>query len=287
MNTQRDQALASQLAASSISSAIEPKSPYVLEGADRVLRMLDAFSTETPELRLTDLSERLGIPKSQALRIATTLEQSNYLTRDPETKRYRLGMRLFSLGIVVEQTLNLKRIAQTAFQELADVTKETVGLFVADRDGAICVDTRESPKGLRVFGQIGRRMPWNAGASGKVALAFLPEHERQEILNRNAFRRYTDRTITDPDILRGLLGQIRDSGYHVGVGDLDEDVLGIGAPIFSHTGNLTGAISLSAPIARAPDSELPRLIDLVTGAASAISRQLGFDAAEPRRHIAD
>jgi IclR family acetate operon transcriptional repressor len=240
--------------------------------------MLDAFTTETPELRLTDLSERLGIPKSQALRIATTLERSNYLTRDPETKRYRLGMRLFSLGIVVEQTLNLKRIAQSAFQALADVSTETVGLFVADRDGAVCVDIRESPKRLRVFGQLGRRMPWNAGASGKVSLAFLPERDRDEILNRHEFSRYTDRTITDPAILRGLLTKIRESGYHVGVGDLDEDVLGIGAPIFSHDGKLAGAISLSAPIARAPDSELPRLIGLVTDTASTISRRLGFNA---------
>ncbi|CAN5492696.1 IclR family transcriptional regulator [soil metagenome] len=275
MSTQQ-QTSALSMPASTAATA-EPKSPYVLEGADRVLRMLDAFTIETPELRLTDLSERLGIPKSQALRIATTLEQSNYLTRDPETKRYRLGMRLFSLGVVVEQTLNLKRIAQSAFQELADVSTETVGLFVADRDGAVCVDIRESPKRLRVFGQLGRRMPWNAGASGKVALAFLPEHDRDEILNRNAFRRYTDRTITDPDVLRTLLVQIRDSGYHVGVGDLDEDVLGIGAPIFIHDGKLAGAISLSAPIARAPDSELPRLIGLVTDTASTISRRLGFD----------
>lgn len=277
MSTQ-DHTSALPMAADSTSPATESKSPYVLEGADRVLRMLDAFTTEAPELRLTDLSERLGIPKSQALRIATTLEQSNYLTRDPETKRYRLGMRLFSLGVVVEQSLDLKRIAQTAFQELADISSETVGLFAVDRDGAVCVDIRESPKRLRVFGQLGRRMPWNAGASGKIALAFLPEHDREEILRRHPFRRYTDRTITDPDVLRALLVQIRYSGYHVGIGDLDEDVLGIGAPIFSYGGRLAGAISLSAPIARAPDSELPRLIDLVTGTASTISRRLGFDA---------
>jgi DNA-binding IclR family transcriptional regulator len=253
-------------------------SPYFLEGADRVLRLLDAFTAEAPELRLTDLGERLGIPKSQALRIASTLEHGNYLIRDPETKRYRLGMRLFSLGMLVERTLDLKRIAQPTMDELAAATEETVGLFVIDRDGPICVDVRESPKGLRVFAQVGRRMPWNAGASGKLALAFLPEFERESILDAGDFHRFTDRTVVDPDRLREETARIKAQGYHVGVGDLSENAIGIAAPIYSHSGRLAGTLSLSAPYDRAPEAVQPKLIDLVSAAAAAVSRQLGFDS---------
>jgi len=254
--------------------------PYFLEGADRVLRLLDAFTSETPELRLTDLSERLGIPKSQALRIASTLEHGNYLIRDPETKRYRLGMRLFSLGMLVERTLDLKRIARPSLQELADTTQETIGLFAIDRDGPICVDVRESPKGLRVFAQIGRRMPWNAGASGKLSFAFLPEIEREAILETGAFHRFTDRTIVDVDQLREELATIRAQGYHMGIGDLSENAFGVAAPIFDHNGRFVGAISLSAPFDRAPREIWLPLAELVTTAADSISHQLGFGPAE-------
>lgn len=264
-------------------SAAKTASPYFLEGADRVLRLLDAFTPETPELRLTDLSERLGIPKSQALRIATTLEHSNYLNRDPETKRYRLGLRLFTLGMLVERTLDLKQIAQPALQELADTTQETVGLFAIDRDGPICIDVRESPKGLRVFAQIGRRMPWNAGASGKLSFAFLPEAEREEILKTGSFRRFTDRTIVDSDQLREELAAIRAQGYHMGIGDLSENAFGVAAPIFGHDGRFVGAISLSAPFDRAPKEIWLRLAELVTDAASAISLRFGFDSAKSNR----
>ena len=62
-------------------------SPYFLEGVDRVMKVLDCFSLETPELRLTDLSERLGMPKTQVLRIVSTLEAGGYLSRDERTKR--------------------------------------------------------------------------------------------------------------------------------------------------------------------------------------------------------
>ncbi len=252
------------------------ENPYFLESVERVMRVLDSFTAETPELRLTDLSERLGIPKPQVMRIASTLEQGNYLERDPETKRYRLGVRLLVLGTQVRQTLDLSQVAQPLVQQLADTTRETIGLFVPDRLGVVCIDVRESPMGLRVFAQPGRRMPWNAGASGKIILAFLPDTERERILSQTTLRQFTERTITDPDRLRDLLSTIRANGYHVGVGDLDDGALGIGAPIFDHDGRITGAVSLSAPISRAPEAERPHLIELVTDCCRAISSQLGY-----------
>jgi DNA-binding IclR family transcriptional regulator len=258
----------------------EMQSPYFLESVDRVMRLLDAFTAESPELRLTDLSERLDLPKSQVLRIASTLESGNYLERDPESKRYRLGVRLFTLGMVMQQSLSLKRVAQPAVQDIADASLETIGLFVPDRFGPICIDVRESPKGLRVFAQPGRRMPWNAGASGKIILAFMPEVERERVLRTAEFRSFTPRTITDSAQLRIVLEEIRSNGYHIGVSDLDEDALGIGAPILQHDGHIAGAISISAPISRAPETLWPDLIELVTTHCAAISKQLGFERNE-------
>lgn len=260
---------------------------YFLESVDRVMKVLDAFTVETPELRLTDLSERLGIPKPQVLRIVSTLETGGYLVRDAETKRYRLGIQIFHLGMVVRQGLDLRRAAQPHLQELAAETHETVGVFVADLHGPICIDVIESPKGLRVFAQPGRRMPWNAGTSAKVILAHLPPDQREVILARADFKRYTARTITDPDRLREVLAEIRRNGYHVGVRDLDEDALGVAAPIFDHDAHVAGAISVSAPVSRASEEEVGRFIDLVCAAAGEISRQLGHAAQTPVAAAAD
>lgn len=249
--------------------------PYMLESVVRVMNVLEAFTAERPELRLTDLSEALGMPKPQVLRIASTLEQGGFLERDPDTKRYRLGIRLLTLGMLVQRTLSLRDVAQPWVDQLADETHETIGLFIPDRSGPICVEVRQSPRALRVFAEPGRRMPWNAGASGKVILAFLPEAERERVLNTTTFRAFTERTITDPAQLRTLLDTIRRDGFHVGVGDLNVGALGIGAPVFDHHGRIAGAISLSAPNDRAPEHEWPRLIDLVKSCCEEISRQLG------------
>lgn len=249
---------------------------YFLESVDRVMKVLNAFTIETPELRLTDLSERLGIPKPQVLRIVSTLETGGYVARDPETKRYRLGIQMFHLGMIVRQGLDLRRVAHPLLQQLVDDTHETAGVFIVDPLGPLCIDFIDSPKGLRVFAQLGRRMPWNAGTSAKVVLAFLPETQREAILMRGEFKRYTHQTITDPDQLRDVLSEIRQLGYHVGRGDLDVDAIGVAAPIFDHDGHVSGAISLSAPLSRAAEPDMERFTVLVCAAATEISRRLGY-----------
>ncbi len=261
-----------------MSDAVMPTT-YFLASVDRVMQVLDAFTSETPELRLTDLSDRLGIPKPQVLRIAATLERGGYLNRDPDTKRYRLGIRLFQLGMLVRQQIDLRRVAQPCLRTLADETLETVGLFVPDATGPICIDVIESPKGLRVFAQLGRRMPWNAGTSAKVILAFLPEERRERILARGNFERYTARTITEAPELRAVLDEIRRTGYHLGIGDLDEHAIGVAAPIFDDGETIAGAISVAAPVTRLSEDDLPWLIDRVRQTAATISRQLGHHPA--------
>ncbi len=248
---------------------------YFLEGVDRVMKVLDCFTRETPELRLTDLSERLGIAKAPLLRILSTLEAGSYVSRDPVTKRYRLGVRLFHLGMIVRQQMDLRAIAQPELRRLAELTGETAALFVPDPQGPICIDVIQSSKAMRVFAQLGSRMPWNAGTSPKVILAYLPEAERERILAETRFERFTEFTVTDPDRIREILCEIRRVGYHVGVRDLDVDALGIGAPILDDSGQIAGAIGVAAPAVRLPESEIAPMIALVRGATTEISRLLG------------
>jgi DNA-binding IclR family transcriptional regulator len=249
-----------------------------LESVERVMSMLDIFEGAGSELRLTDLSERLGISKPQALRMASTLEQGGYLTRDPETKRYRLGLRLFMLGMAVQRQMDLRRVAQPVLRELASETGETVGLFIPDHAGPVCVDVIDSQHGLRVFAQQGRRMPWNAGVSAKVILAFMTEAEREQILSTTQFRQYTDRTITDPRVLRTLLAGIRADGYYVGPPDLDPGITGIAGPVLDHRGAVAGALAVSAPVSRMTDAVIPALVRVIRDACRKTSCQLGYPA---------
>ena len=250
---------------------------YFLESVDRVMKVLDAFETEGQELRLTDLSVRLGMPKPQVLRIVSTLQTGGYIERDPVTKRYRLGLRIFQLGMVVRQQMSLRRIAQPVLRYLAEQTHETVALFRADPTGAICIDVIESPKGLRIFAQEGRRMPWNAGAAGKAILANLPPADQEAILAHAPFEQFTPTTATEEDDLRRVLAEILDHGYAISDGDLDPDAMGVSAAVLDASHRVAGALSIGGPKSRMADEDLPQLIDLVCRGAAEISRGLGYD----------
>jgi DNA-binding IclR family transcriptional regulator len=249
---------------------------YFVESVDRVMKVLDCFTPDSPELRLTDLSQRLGISKASLLRIVSTLEAGSYLTRDPGTKRYRLGVRLFHLGMIVRHQMDLRSLAQPELRRLAALTGETAALFAPDPLGPICIDVVQSSKAMHVYARLGSRMPWHAGTSPKVILAYLPEEERERILTRDEFERFTEHTVTDPARIRDILDDIRRRGYHVGVRDLDADALGIGAPIFNDAGQIAGAIAVAAPVVRLPDTEIGPMIDLVRTATAEISRLLGY-----------
>ena len=249
---------------------------YCLQSVENVIKVLDCFSFARPEQRLTDISRCAGISKPQAFRILTTLEFGNYVIRDPQSKLYRLGLRLFQLGAIAADQMDLRRVAQPILQNVAEMTHETIRLIVADDHGPICVSMVQSPKSVRVYAQLGDRMPWNAGTSGKVILAFLDEADRERILAREVFRKYTDHTIDDPSELQSELISIRKRGFHVNeTGDFIEETRGVAAPIFDAGGQVVGAIGLAAPASRWIDDSEERFIKLIIDAAVEMTRQIG------------
>ena len=251
-----------------------PTSQYQLESVERALRVLDCFSEETPELRLVDIGRMLGISKVQALRLASTLEANGFLSRDPRTKYYRLGLRLFQLGMIVQQQSDLQRIAHPFLHELVVKTGETARLMVPHPLGPTCLDLVESPRQFRVFGKLGGPRPWHAGTSTKLLLAYQPEEKQDEVL-AGSLVQFTSETTTDPALLREQMEQIRRDGFHVSSNDIEEGGTAIAAPIFDRSGEVAGAISVSGPTDRIVATGIEQVLRLVRASAGDVSRSLG------------
>lgn len=250
-------------------------SQYLLESVERAIRVLDCFTHGSPELRLIDISRRLEISKVQALRIAKTLENDGLLTRDPRTKYYRLGMRLFQLGMIVQRQSDLQRIAHPFLQELVAQSGETARLMVPDSRGPTCIDLVESPRRYKVFGKLGGPSPWHAGTSTKLLLAYQPAESREAVLS-GPLQKFTEHTTTDPEEIRAQLKVIREQGYHISASDIEEDATAIAAPIFDRSGVVVGAISVSGPTYRIEKTGEESVLRWVLGATNVISRSLGY-----------
>ncbi len=224
-----------------------------------------------------DISRTLCISKVQALRLATTLEMNGFLTRNPRTKYYRLGLRLFQLGTVAQQQSEVQWIAHPFLHELVVKTGETARLMVPHPLGPTCIDLVESPRQRRVFGKLGGPNVWYAGASPKVLLAYQSEQAIDEILSQ-PLEAFTNETKTNPEHVREQLIRIRSEGYFVSKSEIERGAIGIAAPIFDRSGEAVGAISVSGPTERVEETGVENVLQWVRAAAGDVSRSLGYGA---------
>jgi IclR family KDG regulon transcriptional repressor len=95
----------------------------------------------------------------------------------------------------------------------------------------------------------------HAGGGSKVVLAYANDDVRNAVLD-GPLERYTNATITDATHLQSLLDTIRTDGYHVAIGDIDEDAFSVAAPIRDHADEVVAALSIAGPTSRLDDEAL-------------------------------
>jgi DNA-binding IclR family transcriptional regulator len=240
----------------------------------KAMKVLRLFSPLRRDIGVVEAAELLGTSKSNASRWLSSMERAGFLAREGGNGRYRLSMALASLGDLARQSTSLQRLARPALERLTAATGETSDLVVLEGREAVNVDMVESPKPVKLVGWLGRRLPLHATASGKALLAWMNPAEARALL-RLPLERYTDTTTTTLDALLGELAGIRERGYAVAWGELEEDLVGIAAPVRDHQGMVVGVVTVGAPLSRVPPESVASLAERVVEAADSVSAQLG------------
>lgn len=249
---------------------IEPSSVKTI---DRLVEILDCFSSQQPDWSLTELSARLRVPKSSLHRFLVALETHSILRRDPRDRRWRLGYRPLIWGRLAAAHSGLRLIARPVMEELAAETGETVLLTLYDDFAVICVEKVDSAHEVRLAIEVGSRRPPHAGASSKVLMAYLPEAEIETIIARGLPKLCT-RTITDPDELRAELDRIRTQGYAISQEETDIGAWGVATPIQDLNGEVIAAIGIAGPLFRLTDERVEDYVERCRQAARRISDAL-------------
>jgi IclR family transcriptional regulator, KDG regulon repressor len=248
---------------------------YRIQAIERAVSILNAFSPEDPELGVTELAERLGLHKSTVHRFMVNLDAAGLVERNPRTGRYRLGLRIFELGGLVMQQMNLWDEALPFLEGLVHDTGETGHLAVLDGGEAIYIERVEARRALRVPSAIGRGYPAHATNLGKVLLADLARERVEAIVADRGLAAYTPHTITDLPRLEAELERIRALGYAVDNEEYDEGLRCIGAPVRDHSGHVVAALGIGGPVTRITPDRVDPLAELVMTAARGLSRRLG------------
>jgi IclR family transcriptional regulator, acetate operon repressor len=253
----------------------ERESGTLIQSVQRATRLLKAFDSGPAELGVMELSRRVDLHKSTVSRLLATLESEGLIERVPETDKYRLGFMLMRLAGQVTHFGDVREAARPMLVELTERSRETVHLAVLDGDDVVNIEQISGPHLVREGNWVGRRTPLNCVANGKALLAFQPEATIARVL-AGPLPRYTERTIADPARLRRDLAQARERGYAQALGEIEEGLNAVAAPIRDAAGAVVAAVSVSGPAYRVTADRIPELGALVVGAAAKISARLGF-----------
>ncbi len=247
-----------------------------IQSLERALNILSLFTENKMEWGITEISKALGLQKSTVHRLVSTLEEQGFLRQEQATSRYLLGLKFLALSNVTIASLDVRKVALPWMEKLRSEVGETVHLGVLDDGEVISIETAKTWQTLRPAFDIGKRAPLYCTAVGKAIMAFLSEDEIERIINVCGLKKFTERTITEPEALKAQLAEVRRLGYSVDNMEHEEGIRCVGAPIRDYTGAVVASLSISGPSLRIKMERVPELSRLVKDAAAKISAELGY-----------
>jgi len=251
------------------------KETPLVRAVDHALQLLSCY-TEKEEMGVTELSKKLGLHKNNVFRILATLEFRGYIEQNKKTEGYRLGPKIFELGLIFKYQMGLIKHAKPIMEEIVKRHNETVYLGVLRDIYAIYIDNVETTHTVRVVSRVGSQIPAYASAIGKVQLAYLPSDEMERLLRDRKLKAYTDKTITDKNLLMEELKKVAEEGYALDNEEFEKDVRCVAAPIRDYTRWVVAGLSISGPAFRMNDEAMPQLIETAKWGALQISKSLGY-----------
>jgi DNA-binding IclR family transcriptional regulator len=245
-----------------------------VRAVERSLGVLLCFSQEDPVLSLTQIAERVGIPKSTGYRLLATLESKRFVSRDRATGNYRLGFRLIELAALVSRHAELERCVQPHLHRLSAECGETVDLAILDGTHVVYLQVVESAQRVRIAAEVGHRLPVFCTATGRAFMAYLPDEQVHTILNEGltGYTAYTRLTLPD---LWAAVQAARTQGFAMSEQEYEQDINAVAAPILDANKYPVAVIAVVGPSYRLTRERMSLLGPVVRATAEAIARELG------------
>lgn len=220
--------------------------------AERVFAIADAFE-RGDELTLSEVARRANLPPSTAHRLLAEWVAWGGLVRGDDG-RYRVGMKLWRLGVRQPTARRLREVARPYLEDLLEATGEHVHLAVRDGLGVVYLERLSGPGAVRVISDVGSRLPLHATGVGLVLLAYAPPEVFAEVLAEPP-RKFLPNTLTGEAELRSRLAAIRSMGVSRSVEELTRGAFSVAAPVRDSAGDVVAAVSIIAHAERADEPQ--------------------------------
>jgi IclR family pca regulon transcriptional regulator len=220
----------------------------VVNSLAKGLRILEAFSAERPELTLSEVASRAGLDPGTAFRMLNTLVMLGYLSRIPESKRFRLTLKVVDLGLHAIARADLREIARPILRSIVGEVNEAASLGVLD--GADILYVERVRAGLTRIGvdiRIGTTIPAFWSTIGEAFLAYLPKAELARVLSMTPRAGAFPHKPMNRAEIEERLASVREDGYALRDSYFGSGLRVLAVPVLDIDGYPLAAISVAVP----------------------------------------
>ena len=239
---------------------MENKNP--IQVADRLFQTMEILA-DTGPVSLAELQTHLPLNKSTLHRLLASLIYMGYANQDKDGK-YFLSFKLLTLSGKLLSHMDILDAIRPCLKELAEHTGETVHFVRLDGDMAIYIAKESSCRNsVRMVSRVGSRIPLYCSGVGKSLLSSMTPEEICHYWQHAEIRKFTENTITSPDVMEQALQQIKQTQYALDDEEHEPGVRCIAVSIPWYDKTARYALSISAPVNRMPYQRIDELATLL------------------------
>jgi len=244
-----------------------------IRAVERALDVLSCFSSKTPDLSMTQISELTNMNKSTVHRLLATLEERRFVQRDPLTGRYQPGNRLLHMAFLTLDRNSIREIAAPFMQRLNEMHRETITLSTLDDLDMVYIDVLESPQSVKLAAKPGQRLPVFCTASGKVVMAYSNDDFVKQVLEQE-LPQYTPFTIRDLETTFHIMDLVRERGFAYSEQEFEEGINAVAAPILGKNNSPIASIAVAGPAYRLTVERMLSIGPSVASIAVELSKEI-------------
>ena len=248
----------------------------VVQSIAKACMILRCFESKT-EMGISEIAHDMDMSKSTVYGLVNTLTIYGFLDQVDQSNKYRLGLKLFELGNLVQQRLDVRQEARPWCQLLAEKYRTTVHLATHSDGEIIYIDkVSSSDSSIVIYSQVGKRAPMHCTGLGKTLLAYMPDDYLEQFIFSRPLEKFTKNTITSKDKLLEELKKVEKQAYAIDNEEIELGLICVSVPIFDSMPVPSIALSVSFHYGRFWEMDIEEVARDVQYYGRQISEHMGY-----------
>ncbi|MDR1278681.1 MAG: IclR family transcriptional regulator [Treponema sp.] len=250
---------------------------YNIKAVMRCLKILDLAASVDHPLSINEVCEAQNLNVNMAFRMLSSLVSSGFMVKDERTGLYAVSLKALQLSRNALLSLDIRKITMPYLELLWNqYPKANLNMAVYHDGEILVIDHIDSQDIPRTYFTPGKTVPFHCTGLGKILTCELPEDELDALIAQKGLKGFTEKTITQADVLKRELVRVRSDGL---ARDREEYILKDNCnavPIRNNEGKISAAISLTAFETYMSVEEIEATIPALRNTAQRISSLAGF-----------